>query len=57
MANVMRSLEEIESQLDEAIKQADTGESRFFGMSYEEGVAAALDWVLGHVSEAPIPNE
>lgn len=41
-----RSDEEINQVLDWAAEGEDQG-SHYPGMSYEEGVRAALDWVLG----------
>ena len=29
------------------------GSSNFPGMSYEQGVLAAIDWMLGHTTVAP----
>lgn len=43
-----------ENQIDEA--RAQVGTPRFPGMSYEEGVVAALEWVLGHRDEIPYPE-
>lgn len=47
---------EIEDQLAEAINSMDSG-SKWPGMSYEEGVAAALRWVLGHSENRPMEDE
>ena len=44
---------EIESTLGEAVAAMDTG-SKYPGMSYEEGVEAALRWVLDD-TDAPNP--
>jgi hypothetical protein len=37
--------EEIGEVMDACIEQMDAGTSRYPGMSYEEGVAAALRWI------------
>lgn len=42
----MRTEREIEKLIDRAAKAAEVG-SKFPGMSYEEGVIAALEWALG----------
>jgi len=53
----MIELEEtIEAELDKAVTQIHLGRSKFPGMSYEEGVRAALEWVLGHCDESPMED-
>jgi len=41
-----------EEQIDEVINQCveseETGESRWPGMTYEQGVRAALEWIQGY---------
>ena len=37
--------EEIDEVMNECIVQIDKGTSKYPGMSYEEGVAAALRWI------------
>jgi hypothetical protein len=44
---------EIDEQIREASDSIDDG-SNFPGMTYEEGVIAALDWVLGNREESPM---
>lgn len=39
---------------DEAMLLAIEGKSKWPGMSYEQGVEAALDWVLGERDESPM---
>ena len=36
-----------------AQEAADNGESHFPGASYEEGVAAAIEWLLGYTNDNP----
>ena len=43
-----RSEIEIRNQIDLA------NDPKFFGMSYEDGVKAALEWVLGDCEEKPM---
>jgi hypothetical protein len=50
---MMRSETEIQDQASEALSIMDQG-SKVPGMSYEEGVHAALQWVLGDTDEPPI---
>ena len=47
-----RDEEEVEKMLDKACEARD--KPRFFGMSYEEGVVAALEWVLGNSDDSPL---
>jgi len=44
---------EINEQLDMAFEKRDNGNG-FYGMTYEEGVIAALDWVRGNIDEKPM---
>lgn len=44
-----------EDQLEEAREQTFQGGSRFPGLSYEDGVVSALDWVLGNNDTIPYP--
>lgn len=44
---------EIEGQLNEAVAGTVEG-CPFPGLSYSEGVQAALDWVLGNTADPPM---
>lgn len=44
--SVGRTDEEIDKVMNEAAEQRDKGGSRWPGMSYEEGVLAALEWIF-----------
>lgn len=48
---------QIDDVLNDVHEQIDEGGSRFRGMSYEEGVAAALHWVTGESDEHPYEDE
>lgn len=48
--------QEIEDQANAAVEQMDMG-SKWPGMSYEQGVANALNWVLGNESMPPMDEE
>lgn len=50
-----------EQEVDEAVNQAcennDAGRSSWPGMSYEDGVAAALLWITGQSDDNPMIDE
>lgn len=46
----------MQDQLKQAVEGAAAG-SRWPALSYEEGVAATLRWVLGQTDEAPMEDE
>lgn len=48
-----RSDDEVNEQLNEALAGADKG-SKWPGMSYEQGVEAALLWVTGESDDKPM---
>jgi hypothetical protein len=43
--------EEIENKRDEASDAVFDGSPRFQGMSYQEGIRDALEWVLGEAED------
>lgn len=45
---------EIERQRDEATAMMTESQTQFPHSSYEDGVAAALDWILGEESDGPM---
>jgi len=50
--------EAILRQLDEAVYGADNAEdSEFKDLYYENGVANALDWILGHTEILPMSDD
>ena len=51
-----RPQEEIDEQLNQALEQEEAGGSRWPGMTYEQGVRAALDWVTGHNDTPPMED-
>jgi hypothetical protein len=55
MTSIERTADEIADQLAEAWE--DEGSSRWPGMTYEQGVAAALAWVLGESSLPPLSED
>jgi hypothetical protein len=53
----MRSKEEIEEQVAQVVDQKDSGNgSKFPGMDYEDGVEAALMWVMEEREETPMED-
>ena len=49
----MKTRKEVDEQIDKAQQAIESGEG-YHGMSYEEGVKAALEWVMGDIDEEPI---
>jgi hypothetical protein len=52
----MKTKREIEDQIAETFDQMENG-TRWPGMSYEEGVRNALDWVIGNTDTKPMDDE
>jgi hypothetical protein len=50
----MKTPEEIQELIDQARKIAFEEGTKFSGMSYEEGIVAALEWALGITDENPL---
>lgn len=55
MYELKRTNKEINEQLDRATEGINEG-TKFHGMSYEDGVRAAIDWMLGNVEEKPMED-
>lgn len=53
----MRTEDEINDQIDAAMAQMDEGGSRWPGMTYEQGVEAALRWAVGDEEMPPMDEE
>lgn len=52
----MRKTEkEIYEVIDRCLDQMDKDSSKYFGMTYEEGVEAALRWVIGENDDEGFP--
>lgn len=51
IANTRRGSDEINDLIDWCY--SDEGESRYPGMTYEEGIRAAIDWLAGYSEEGP----
>jgi hypothetical protein len=52
----MKTEQEIEQYLNESLPEGAGGPSKWPGMSYEQGVDAALRWVLGYTDEKPMED-
>jgi len=44
----------VQEQLDEAWDHINEGLNKWPNMTYEQGVQAALDWMLGNVDDPPM---
>jgi hypothetical protein len=51
---VVRTSEEVDSVINQAADQIIRGCSKFSGMSYEEGVRTALEWITGDIDDDPM---
>lgn len=51
----MRTKEEMYEQIDIATEKQESGEG-FRGMSYEDGVKAALEWAIGIIDDKPMDD-
>lgn len=51
---IHRSDEEIDKQLNLANELVDEGRTQYKGMTYEEGVRDAINWLMGTQDDVPI---
>jgi hypothetical protein len=56
MIDLARTDDEVSEQMNLAIEGVDRG-TRWPGMSYEQGVDAALSWVTGQTDDAPMSED
>ncbi len=56
-AVIKRTEEEIDEEINNASDQIEQGGTKWFGMTYEQGVDAALRWVLGHTDDKPMMDD
>lgn len=54
MYRLERNDAEIDEALNDCAEQTDAGTSKWPGMSYEQGVEAALRWAVGESSDHPM---
>lgn len=52
--NIIRSEQEIWDLLNQCADAEETGVSSYPGMSYEQGIKAAIEWVTGDTNDHPI---
>lgn len=51
---IVRTKEEIDEQLNLAQENIDSGESPYFGMTYEQGIVEMFDWLVGNNDVTPM---
>ena len=51
----MRTKDEMYDQINTATEKQESGEG-FIGMSYEDGVKAALEWAMGNTDDKPMDD-
>lgn len=51
---IERTQKEIDDLLNEIFEQKETGRSKFRGMTFEEGVEAAIRWLTDKDEESPM---
>lgn len=51
----LKSEEEIDELINQCVDSEETGESKYHGMTYEQGIKAALEWVQGY-GEHPLED-
>jgi hypothetical protein len=52
--SIVRDDDEIDQQLNAAMES--DGGSKFPGMTYEQGVAAGIDWLTGNTDDKPMED-
>lgn len=52
--NIIRTEQEIWDLLGQCTDAEVTGASRYPGMSYEQGIKAAIEWITGDTDDHPI---
>lgn len=50
----VRSRVVVQGQIDAAAEIIAEGRSKYFGLTYEEGVRCALEWVIGDSDDLPM---
>jgi hypothetical protein len=54
---MVRGEDEVYEQIDKAGELINDEVSMYSGMSYEQGVRDALEWILGDIDDAPMDDE
>lgn len=52
--NIVRTEQEIWDLLNQCAEVEETGSSNYPGMSYEQGIKVAIEWIIGDVKDHPI---
>lgn len=52
--NIVRTEQEIWDLLNQCAEVEETGSSNYPGMSYEQGIKAAIEWIIGDINDHPI---
>ena len=52
--NIVRTEQEIWDLLNQCADAEETGGSKYPGMSYEQGIKAAIEWIIGDINDHPI---
>jgi hypothetical protein len=50
---IKRTKEEVDELLNDLAESVDSGERRFPGMSYEQGIEVGIRWLIGEVDDHP----
>ncbi len=53
MENIVRTEKEIDMMLNRCVDNIDEGTSESPGMSYEQGIIAAYEWLTGQTNDYP----
>lgn len=54
--NIKVGESEINDLINECAEADDTGISKFPGMSYEQGIRAAIEWITGETKDHPLED-
>lgn len=52
--DIVRSEQEIWDLLNQCADAEETGDSKYPGMSYEQGIKVAIEWMTGDTNNHPI---
>lgn len=52
--NIVRSEQEIWDLLNQCSQSENEGASKYPGMSYEQGIKAAIEWITGNIQDHPL---
>jgi hypothetical protein len=53
---IEKTEDEIFAELDRAIESQTKERNRYSGMTYQEGIIHALDWILGRIESPPLED-